>query len=153
LAIIGNYGWKCEEFLARAEAHPLRGKQLFLLRDVSDRELDYAYRHASALVIASEIEGFGLPVAEAIQRGLPVLCSDIPVFREVADGKVVFFGLEDPANLAREVERFIDGRSPKQRWTRTPHPWIGWRESAEQLFDAISAQMRASQLREPKAGE
>jgi hypothetical protein len=56
---------------------------------------------------------------EAFQRGLPVLCSDIPVFREVADGKAVFFGLE----------------------------------SAGQLFDTISGQMRASQLRELKAGE
>jgi FkbM family methyltransferase len=144
LIIIGKRGWKSEDFVARVESHSQYGKRLFLLRDVSDVELDYAYRHASALVIASQIEGFGLPVVEAFQRGLPVLCSDIPVFREIADGKAIFFGLDNPANLAHAVEQFIT-ESPRVRGVS--HRWIGWRDSAEQLVDALAAQFHAASQR------
>ncbi len=137
LAIVGRYGWKTDDFLARVENHPQFGTQLFLLRDVNDTELDYAYRNASSLVIASEIEGFGLPVVEAFQRGLPVLCSDIPVFREIADNKAIFFDLADPANLSEALRQFCRSNADCGKRDRVPQPWIGWRESTEQLIDAV----------------
>lgn len=138
LTIIGHNAWKTEDLLARIERHPLRGKRLFLLRDVSDDELGFAYDNASALVMASEIEGFGLPVVEALQRGLPVLCSDIPVFREIVEGRATFFGLDSPANLAREIERFASQRDPAERRQRAPQSWFTWGQSAEQLIDVIA---------------
>lgn len=144
LVIVGKRDWKSEEFLARVAAHPQLGRLLHLLRDVSDAELDYAYRHATALVIASEIEGFGLPVVEAFQRGLPVLCSDIPVFRELASGRARFFGLDSPSNLARAVTEFMR-ESEQQPANRLPLPWLTWRDSAAQLLDTVLAQVKAKE--------
>jgi len=143
LVILGRPGWKTESFLERVADHPQLDKQLFWVRDASDAELDYAYRNASALIIASKIEGFGLPVVEAFQRGLPVLCSDIPVFREIAAGKATFFGLSHPQHLIDAVTHFCRNNDPSQRGLRQPQSWISWRESAEQLCDAI---MRAVNL-------
>jgi alpha-1,2-rhamnosyltransferase len=136
LVIIGRYGWKNEIVIDRIARHPQRDRQLFLVRDGSDSDLDHAYRTASALVIASEIEGFGLPVVEAFQRGLPVLCSDIPVFREIAEGAATFFDLSDPRNLTEVLEIFCRDNDPRQR-PRHPRPWITWRESTDLLFDAV----------------
>jgi glycosyltransferase involved in cell wall biosynthesis len=53
------------------------------------------YRGAKALVLASHSEGFGLPVLEAMACGIPVVCSDIPALREIADGVAIFC---DPAS-------------------------------------------------------
>jgi FkbM family methyltransferase len=137
LVIIGRHGWKTDDFLERVVRHEHLGQRLFLLRDATDSELDYAYRNASALVIASEIEGFGLPIVEAFQRGLPVLCSDIPVFREIADGRAVFFSLDDPNHLLAAVLNYCHVHDPACRRNRTPQSWLTWRESTEQLFAAM----------------
>ena len=45
--------------------------------------MQWCYRHCALLVAPSTVEGFGLPVAEALLAGCRVICSDIPAFREV----------------------------------------------------------------------
>jgi glycosyltransferase involved in cell wall biosynthesis len=137
LVIVGRQGWKTEDFFDRVARHREFGRRLFFLRDATDSELDYAYRNASALVIASAIEGFGLPIVEAFQRGLPVLCSDIPVFREIAEGRAVFFGLDDPNRLTAALLTYCRAYDPASRSTRTPQNWLSWLESTEQLFSAM----------------
>ncbi len=57
---------------------------------VSDYELKYLYNGASALIFNSLCEGFGLPIVEAMSCKTPVICSDIPVFREIAHNAAVF---------------------------------------------------------------
>jgi glycosyltransferase involved in cell wall biosynthesis len=143
LVIIGRHAWKSDDFLNCVRTHPLFMTKLFLLRDVTDEELDYAYRHASALIIPSQIEGFGLPVAEAFQRGLPVMCSDIPVFREIADGRAIFFGLEDAKNLTEALKQFVQQADPTQPKKCSQLNWQTWRQSAEQLFGEIAKAVSA----------
>lgn len=58
LVLIGHPGWKSEAILDRIANHQEFGRQLFHICDASDTQLDYFYRNASALVIASKIEGF-----------------------------------------------------------------------------------------------
>ncbi len=65
--------------------HPEQGKRLLTILDASDQELDHVYAHARALLFPSLAEGFGLPLVEARTRGCPVIGSDLPVFRELAD--------------------------------------------------------------------
>ncbi len=137
LVVIGRHGWRNEAVMARMAQHEEAGARLFLMRDMTDSELDYAYRYASALVIASQAEGFGLPVVEAFQRGLPVLCSDIAVFREIAEGRAVFFSLDDPASLADAVTVFCAAHDVAARGMRDEQPWLTWRESTEQLMDIV----------------
>ena len=137
LVMIGRQAWKTEAFLDRVANHEQLDRRLFLVRDATDSELDYAYRSASALIIASEIEGFGLPVAEAFQRGLPVLCSDIPVFREIAEGKATFFDLSHSDRLADVLMEFCHSHDVEQRAARTPQSWITWQQSTDQLCAAI----------------
>jgi glycosyltransferase involved in cell wall biosynthesis len=60
---------------------------------VTDPELAWLYANCEMLVAPSSIEGFGLPVVEALQCGARVLCSDIPVFHEIAGNGVQYFDL------------------------------------------------------------
>jgi O-antigen biosynthesis alpha-1,2-rhamnosyltransferase len=139
LCIIGRIGWKCEEVVARIRRHPEFGRRLFMLNDANDRSLDLAYRRARALIFPSHAEGFGLPLVEAMERGLPAMASDIPVFREIGGLFMAYFDLEDPWSLVDRVssyeqsDQFPAGR-PISEWR-----WIGWRESARQLMDQTAA--------------
>ena len=58
-------------------------RQVVLLSGISDSELQWCYRNCKLLLAPSIVEGFGLPVAEALLAGCRVVCSDIPAFREV----------------------------------------------------------------------
>jgi glycosyltransferase involved in cell wall biosynthesis len=61
------------------------------------------YRGASVLVLPSRAEGFGLPVIEAMACGVPVVCSDLPVLREIADGVATFCDPDDAAAFAGAI--------------------------------------------------
>jgi glycosyltransferase involved in cell wall biosynthesis len=71
---------------------------------VSDAELSWLYRHATALCFPSISEGFGLPVLEALAAGVPVIASDIPATREVASSIAVYPGSEDADDWAQAIE-------------------------------------------------
>ncbi|MGX6565910.1 glycosyltransferase family 4 protein [Cupriavidus necator] len=85
LVIIGRRGWECEnaiDMLERCEA--LRGA-VVEESDCPDSRLHNYLRHACALLFPSFVEGYGMPLVEALQMGVPVIASDLPVFREIAD--------------------------------------------------------------------
>lgn len=58
---------------------------------VSENELTVLYQNAIMYVFPSLYEGFGIPILEAQSYNIPVLCSDIPVFREIAGNSALFF--------------------------------------------------------------
>ncbi|MEO7350241.1 MAG: glycosyltransferase family 1 protein [Terrimesophilobacter sp.] len=70
---------------------------------VTDDEYHQALAKATALISASFEEGFGIPVIESLAMGTPVVCSDIPVFREVAGPGAVFFDPRSPSDIAAKV--------------------------------------------------
>ncbi|MFW9079917.1 glycosyltransferase family 4 protein [Pseudomonas sp. P2757] len=151
LCIAGRIGWKCDALLARIRNHPELNRRLFMFNDLSDTSLEHAYAHASALVFPSFVEGFGLPLVEAMQRGLPAMGSDIAVFREIGGEFMAYFDLQDPQSLADLVTGFErSGEFPAAR-NVADWQWIGWREASLQLaertarnvLEAPTAQARA----------
>lgn len=145
LCIVGRIGWKREALIKRIREHAQFGQRLFMFNDVSDSGLQYAYSHARALVFASHDEGFGLPLVEAMQRGLPVMGSDIPVFREIGGDYMAYFDLDAPQRLADLVQQFdSSGRFPAPL-TLEGWRWGGWREASRQLVATVLAEGREEQ--------
>jgi len=105
LVLAGQVGWGTEELLAtlRREQHVE-----FRVRP-DDGELAALYRDALALVYASEMEGFGLPVAEAMASGCAVVASDLPSIREFAGEVPRYIEPGDSERLAQHVEALLDG--------------------------------------------
>ena len=66
------------------------------------------YRGAAVVVLPSRAEGFGLPVIEAMACGVPVVCSDLPVLREIADEVAVFCDPNDPDAFADAIGAILD---------------------------------------------
>jgi alpha-1,2-rhamnosyltransferase len=108
LCIVGRPGSLCHDVIQRIEHHEELGRRLFWIRDASDSELRYCYENAFALVYPSKIEGFGLPLIEALDHGLTVLASDIPIHREVGQDYCSYFKLDNPEQLAEMVAHLLE---------------------------------------------
>ena len=72
-----------------------------------------------------------------MQRGLPAMASDIPVFREIGGESMAYFGLAEPESLCRLVREFeSSGKFPAANdvssWS-----WLSWAGSATQLIDRV----------------
>lgn len=137
LVLVGKQGWHMDDFARRLREHPQAGVRLHWLEHVSDEYLEKLYRHTDCLIAASECEGFGLPLIEAAQHGLPVLARDIPVFREVAGEHAAYFSAGQAIELTRAVEGwlrlFANGAHPRS----DAMPWLSWRDSTQTLLRLI----------------
>ena len=70
---------------------------------VPDAELEALWGMAGCAAFPTRAEGFGMPVLEALARGVPVACSDLAVLREIGGDLPRFFDPDDPADAARKV--------------------------------------------------
>jgi glycosyltransferase involved in cell wall biosynthesis len=137
LLIVGRVGWMCEETLKRIQTHPRAGRQLFFMDAVTDTELDYCYTHARALLFPALVEGFGLPIVEALHHGLPVFASDIPVFHEVGGRYVAYFDCGAPASLAGLLGSYeATGLYPAQ--PAEGFTWPSWAQSTSDLLNRLA---------------
>jgi alpha-1,2-rhamnosyltransferase len=121
--------------------HAEYGRRLFWLDNASDADLFHLYPRARALVFPSFVEGFGMPLVEALRHGARVIASDIPVFREIGRDDVAYFDLLDAGSLAARIREAL---SSDHVAARRPEV-IGWAESAATLTRLI--QRDAYQLR------
>lgn len=115
LAIVGHAGVEDERLTALAASVGV-GDRLHRATDADDAALAGWYRDAAAVVVPSMEEGFGLPVIEAQAAGVPVVASDIEVFREVSGGHATLVPVGDHEALAGAVaESVAGGPSVRQR--------------------------------------
>lgn len=147
LVIVGRPGWKDEAIRQALASNPFLHASLLWLEGLDDGALELLYRRATAVIQASEAEGFGLPIIEALALGTPVLANDIPVFREVAGGHAVFFDIHREGDLGEKVEQQLHG---------APRPVVGfswptWSERARALYGDLLARSRAA-APEPERG-
>jgi glycosyltransferase involved in cell wall biosynthesis len=117
--------------------HHELGRRLFWLEGISDEYLEKVYAASTCLIAASEGEGFGLPLIEAAQHGIPIIARDIPVFREIAGDYAFYFRNTESGVLACAIRDWLAlfeaGRHPKSNAL----PRLTWRESTEVLKRVI----------------
>jgi glycosyltransferase involved in cell wall biosynthesis len=115
LLIVGNSGPETGRLKRIVEQLSLQEHVVFRA-GVTDPELSWLYANCEMLIAPSSIEGFGLPVVEALQCGARVLCSDIPAFREVAGNAAQYFDLygSSPAKALTDAAIVTCQESAKQ---------------------------------------
>jgi glycosyltransferase involved in cell wall biosynthesis len=107
LIIAGQYGWRCEEIKARISTMQKDGYFVEVTGYISSDKMQQLFTHASIYVQPSLYEGFGLPLLEAMFYKIPVVCSDIPIFKEVAEAAALYFNTMDSTSLANSVETIL----------------------------------------------
>lgn len=138
LCIVGKPGWKVESFVERLETHPELGNRLLWLNFISDEYLNLIYGKCACLIAASEAEGFGLPLIEAGQKGIPILARDIPVFREVASSYATYFSARDGKGLAKEIENWTVAYKAGKHISSIGMRFFTWDQSANEYWNILT---------------
>jgi glycosyltransferase involved in cell wall biosynthesis len=137
LVIVGKKGWLVEALLRQLQSHVERGKRLFWLEACSDDMLKRLYEDCAALLMASEGEGFGLPLIEAALHKLPIICRDLSVFKEVAGEHAYYFHGTEPEDVANAIREWIELRKSGNIPDSSEMPWLTWKQSTTELLDVI----------------
>jgi glycosyltransferase involved in cell wall biosynthesis len=110
---------------------------------LSDDDLEGLWAMADCAAFPTRAEGFGLPVLEAMARGVPVACSDIPVLREVGADVPLYFDPADPASAATAVNALLgDGERARRGVDRAAG--FSWAEAARGTMDAYERALAAT---------
>jgi glycosyltransferase involved in cell wall biosynthesis len=137
LRLIGGKGWRDGDTLRAVKALEARGV-VQRLGYVARERLPSLLAGARALLMPSLYEGFGMPVAEALACGTPVVCSDIPSFREIARPTDALFHETDKKSMLDAYRRLVSNRSPlPRRSSPGAAAAFTWPRSAEVFAQAI----------------
>lgn len=145
LVVVGKPGWKTTDLQARMRKHAMNGTRLFWFEDASDQFLDRLYEACSAVMVTSYTEGFGLPIVEAQGYGKPVLVRDIPVFREIGQGNIVYFQDDAALPLSLAIAGILNGKHPGSAVKEHVAQAMMWRDASVAWLAALGiSAIRAS---------
>lgn len=143
LLVAGQPGWGRLDLPAEAARAGLPPGRVRLLGRVPDTDLAVLLHRATALVVPSRAEGFGLPLLEGMAAGTPVIVSDAPALVEVAGGAAVVVPREDVAALARALASVAGdpaaraAQSAAGRARAAAFTWDGAARRLWQLYDGL----------------
>ena len=147
LVLVGREGWG-PGLEGRLRSDPALARRIFTTGQISDAELAALYREAAAFAYVSLYEGFGFPLLEALSAGLPAVASDIPVFKEITRGAVLYVDANSPEGIARGIRRVLDSsdlrehlRKAGEEVART-YTWRSCADGVISVYREISARLR-----------
>lgn len=136
LFVIGRPGWKTLRIqqkmrrLSSFEGH-------FLWRDdISDEFMEVLFTRASGVLFASRGEGFGLPVVEAQNHGIPILVRELPELAGILSPATKTFSGNSPRALAQAIKAWLATPIP-DRSTLEPGKARSWSDVAMEVLDAL----------------
>ncbi len=133
LVIVGKEGWMTHDLINQLNHDSERGNRLFWFENISDEYLKKIYALSVCLIAASLGEGFGLPLIEAAQLGLPIIARDIPVFKEVAGQHALYFNGKKPDDIANIIKSWLKLYQENAHPKPNGIPWVSWRDSSHEL--------------------
>ena len=97
--------------------------------NINDQELYAWYKGASALVMPSFYEGFGLPIVEAMHFNIPIIASNIPVLREIGKDYISYFNPYDPKDIKNKMSQITESSTSIIKYPQ----WRTWAETAKDI--------------------
>jgi glycosyltransferase involved in cell wall biosynthesis len=111
LLIIGQRGWEATEVFQRLDHDDRLKGHVFELSNCSDDDLAGHLHSATALLFPSFAEGYGLPLVEALAVKVPVITTDLPVFRELCGDIPTYVAPEDMAGWEAKILNYAQPNS------------------------------------------
>jgi glycosyltransferase involved in cell wall biosynthesis len=140
LVIVGRIGWNCEKEIARLAAAKTEGLDVVHVGYVDDETKAVLFQSAKLFAHASEYEGFGMPVLEAMSYKTACIVSDIPVFREVAGNAAQYFDQANITDMSQKIHNLLENPDMISRLQQTGlerAQSYKWEAVAQKLYQAI----------------
>jgi glycosyltransferase involved in cell wall biosynthesis len=140
LIVIGRRGWENENIVDMLERSRAFAGFVEERGRLSDRDVITILGGARALLLPSFAEGYGLPLAEALSMGIPVICSDIPAFREVGGDVPEFLDpLDGPSWRKAIVDYATESSLGRQAQLDRVKYWVcpSWEDHFRQISGLI----------------
>ena len=136
LLLCGRRGWLNEDVFARLDQKPAHVHEL---PDVADPAMWGLLGQSKGLLFPSFAEGFGYPAVEAAALGTPVLCSDLPVFREVLGDYAIYASLSDRYLWRNNIEQLAQERQDQSSQPNLAGSFQPptWQEHFKKLFTLL----------------
>jgi len=137
LVITGSHG---EDPLIDSVQRANLSESVTLKSWIPDDELEELMSSATALIDTTAAAGFGMPALEAMSRGLPVIISDIPVFREIAGNAADFFTSQDSISLALTVKKLQQFPKRQREMSHQGKVWAStftWERTASETLSTF----------------
>ena len=132
LAIIGAG----DELSRLEEISSSRDLQVEFLGSVSDDHKWQYLRRSKLLVTPTSFEGFGMPPLEALASGCKVICSDIPIFREVYGDEVTYFEVNNVGQLKQKIKELLEDTNHQS--SELPYRYT-WDQAANTIETILSS--------------
>ncbi|MCX6817083.1 MAG: glycosyltransferase family 1 protein [Candidatus Beckwithbacteria bacterium] len=113
LVIVGKLGWMYEEILAAPKKYKVEKRVKFIGR-VAEADLAAVYKMAQVFVYPSLMEGFGLPILEALALGIPVITSDRGALPEVAGEGALIINPEKTEEITQAIRLVLENDELRQ---------------------------------------
>jgi glycosyltransferase involved in cell wall biosynthesis len=114
LVVIGQRGWEAAEAHAMLDEPVLRG-HVVELAHCGDATLARYLAHARALLFPAFVEGYGLPLIEALAARVPVIASDLTVFRELASDVPLYLNSRDTLAWCAAIDEYTGNGADRTR--------------------------------------
>jgi alpha-1,3-rhamnosyl/mannosyltransferase len=121
---------------------------------ISEAELEGLYEAASCFVLPSFMEGFGLPLLEAMQHGVPVGCSNVSSLPEVAGTAALYFDPASEQEISQTIERLVRDRPLADELVRRGYERCAaftWSETARRTLATYRRAIEARRARRGRA--
>lgn len=143
LVLVGGKGWKDEAIIEKIESMKKNSLSVIQTGYVTDQEKSSLYKASTVVVQLSHYEGFGMPVLEAMSYGKPVICSDIPVFHEIAKNSVIYVNKDNPTEVAEAIKKLLTDKPLGEELSKKSMDYVNnypkWQEVAKSLSPLLDS--------------
>ncbi len=139
LVICGGRGWMYKKICGKAKNSEF-SKDIIFTGGVGRNQLDDLYKNAFIFILPSLYEGFGLPVAEAMNFGIPCIVSDNSSLSEIAGGNALLVDCNSASDIAEKISMLINNIELREKYSiksKARAEKFSWEKSAREHLEVF----------------